>query len=70
LLVYISNLPKINKFNAADGPYALILAPVRELVQQIEEEALKFSKFMNIKIVSVYGGASKEQQLNSLREGI
>ncbi|KAJ1548559.1 mRNA splicing protein prp28, partial [Cladochytrium tenue] len=38
MLVYISELPPLTEENRSEGPYALILAPTRELAQQIEEE--------------------------------
>lgn len=38
MLMYIMNQPVMTEAIAADGPYALILAPTRELAQQIEEE--------------------------------
>lgn len=31
--------------NCADGPYAVVLAPTRELAQQIEEETIKLAEF-------------------------
>jgi ATP-dependent RNA helicase DDX23/PRP28 len=36
LLEYISKLPPLDANNRNDGPYAIILAPTRELAQQIE----------------------------------
>ena len=39
MLVYILKQPPITRETAADGPLALIMAPTRELVQQIEDEA-------------------------------
>ena len=43
LLVWIMSLPKIERMEDADqGPYALILAPTRELAQQIEARILNF----------------------------
>lgn len=59
LLVYISDLPKLTPENMADGPYALIMAPTRELAQQIEQEALKFATPMGFNCVSIVGGVSK-----------
>ncbi|EPQ11456.1 Putative ATP-dependent RNA helicase DDX23 [Myotis brandtii] len=45
LLVWITTLPKIDRIEESDqGPYAIILAPTRELAQQIEEETIKFGK--------------------------
>ena len=41
---------------AEDGPFAVILAPTRELAQQIEEEAVKMAKFTEYRFVSVVGG--------------
>ena len=42
----------------SDGPYALILAPTRELAQQIEQETLKFATPMGFNCVSIIGGVS------------
>lgn len=38
MLVYISKLPRMTREIEADGPYALILAPSRELAIQIHED--------------------------------
>jgi ATP-dependent RNA helicase DDX23/PRP28 len=38
--------PKMDETNCADGPYAVILAPTRELAQQIEEETIKLAQFL------------------------
>ncbi|KAI9265283.1 P-loop containing nucleoside triphosphate hydrolase protein [Phascolomyces articulosus] len=69
LLVYISDLPKLNAENMSDGPYALIMAPTRELAQQIEQETLKFATPMGFNCVSIVGGHSIEEQAFNLRNG-
>ncbi|UNI14489.1 RNA helicase [Purpureocillium takamizusanense] len=69
LLVYISDLPPLTEVNKNDGPYALILAPTRELVQQIETEAMKFATPLGFRCVSIVGGHSLEEQAFSLRNG-
>lgn len=51
------------------GPYAIILAPTRELAQQIEEETIKFGKAIGIRTVAVIGGISREEQGFKLRQG-
>ncbi|CAF4476297.1 unnamed protein product, partial [Didymodactylos carnosus] len=55
--------------NPDAGPYALILAPTRELAQQTQEEALKFGKPLGIRVVSVIGGLSREAQGFELNKG-
>lgn len=73
LLVWITSLPKIEESKIDDddlGPYALILAPTRELAQQIEEETLKFAKALNIKTALIIGGVSREVQSMKLRTGV
>ncbi|GAB1310487.1 mRNA splicing protein prp28 [Madurella fahalii] len=69
LLVYISELPPLAEYNKNDGPYALILAPTRELVQQIETEAKKFATPLGFTVVSIVGGHSLEEQAFALRNG-
>lgn len=69
LLVYISELPALNDLTKTDGPYAVILAPTRELAQQIEIEARKFATPLGFTCVSIVGGHSLEEQAYNLRDG-
>ncbi|KAL5599765.1 hypothetical protein AU210_006435 [Fusarium oxysporum f. sp. radicis-cucumerinum] len=69
LLVYISDLPPLDELNKNDGPYALIMAPTRELVQQIESEARKFAGPLGFRVVSIVGGHSIEEQIYNMRDG-
>uniref|UniRef100_A0A0K8SG94 Probable ATP-dependent RNA helicase DDX23 n=1 Tax=Lygus hesperus TaxID=30085 RepID=A0A0K8SG94_LYGHE len=70
LLMWIQSLPKIERMEDADqGPYAIILAPTRELAQQIEEETNKFGNPLGIRTVVVVGGLSREEQGFRLRLG-
>lgn len=47
---------------AAGSPRALILAPTRELVCQIEKDALDLARFTPLTVASAYGGIATEQQ--------
>ena len=49
-------------------PRALILAPTRELVLQIEKDALGLCSHTPFKVLSVYGGTGYEKQMRSLQE--
>ena len=49
---------------------AIILSPTRELAVQIGKNIQDFSKYIkNLKVVTVYGGASMEEQIRSLNKG-
>jgi ATP-dependent RNA helicase DDX23/PRP28 len=58
MLAFIGKLPIFTDENRHLGPYALILAPTRELAQQIESEAKKFATPLGYKCVSIVGGVS------------
>jgi len=63
-IVYIMSLPPmVTPDIEAEGPYALILAPTRELAQQIEVEAFRFAEPLGIRVLSVVGGLSIEEQV-------
>ena len=52
------------------GPQAIILAPTRELVQQIVVEIEKLAHGQNINICGIYGGEPIQKQLRSLERGV
>lgn len=64
-------LPIIQKLALRNKPgvKVLIVAPTRELVNQIEQEYIKFAP-RKIRCVSIIGGASMNKQLNALRRGV
>eukprot|EP00915_Cephaloidophora_sp_WS-2016_P000142 GHVH01000229.1.p1 GENE.GHVH01000229.1~~GHVH01000229.1.p1 ORF type:complete len:702 (+),score=111.42 GHVH01000229.1:25-2130(+) len=70
LLAYLTKLPHITPENASNGPYALILAPSRELAQQIEGEFNKFAQFLKFKIACCVGGVSIDMQAFLLHQGV
>ncbi|MCO5598917.1 hypothetical protein L7F22_053016 [Adiantum nelumboides] len=70
MLTYISKLPPMTEEIEAEGPYAVVMAPTRELAQQIEEETVKFAHYLDIRVVSVVGGQSIEEQGFKLRQVI
>eukprot|EP00730_Choanoeca_flexa_P018302 TRINITY_DN8890_c0_g2_i2.p1 TRINITY_DN8890_c0_g2~~TRINITY_DN8890_c0_g2_i2.p1 ORF type:complete len:813 (+),score=272.56 TRINITY_DN8890_c0_g2_i2:43-2439(+) len=70
LLNWIISLPKLEREQDIDnGPYAIIMAPTRELALQIEEETNKFAKVVGVRTVAVIGGASREEQSFRLNQG-
>ncbi|KAI0273692.1 P-loop containing nucleoside triphosphate hydrolase protein [Gloeopeniophorella convolvens] len=69
MLTFISNMPPFIEENRHLGPYALIMAPTRELAQQIESEARRFAAPLGFRCVSIVGGRAVEEQQFNLREG-
>jgi ATP-dependent RNA helicase RhlE len=54
----------------ARGTRALIVAPTRELAEQIHQTIVELGKAVRVKSVSVYGGVSKGPQASALRRGV
>jgi ATP-dependent RNA helicase RhlE len=65
-------LAKLSTQNAG-GPLpktrALVVAPTRELVVQIEENVRAYGKFLPLPIATVFGGVSERPQMQALRSG-
>ena len=56
---------------ASDGTVkALILAPTRELANQVSDEIYSLKGKKNVKVLAVYGGASIDQQIKKLKGGV
>jgi len=49
---------------------ALIVAPTRELAEQIHQDIVKLGRDTKIRSVTVYGGVSKGPQLEAIRRGV
>lgn len=62
MLTYTSRLPPISEEKEDAWPYVIVLVPTRELALQIEVEAVKFARYLGIKVVSIVGGQSIEEQ--------
>jgi ATP-dependent RNA helicase DeaD len=54
---------------ASRGPQALVLAPTRELVVQVAEEAVRLAPNPNCRSIAIYGGQRFRPQLADLRRG-
>lgn len=52
-----------------DGPIAIIMTPTRELATQITSECRKFTKYIGLKVVAVYGGTPISEQIGELKPG-
>ncbi len=51
-------------------PRVLILAPTRELVMQINDEARQLARYCDMKILSIFGGMDYVKQQNQLRQEV
>jgi len=65
-IIHVNNQPYLER---GDGPIVLVLAPTRELAQQIQEVAQEFGRTSRIKNTCVFGGAPKGPQLRDLEGG-
>ncbi|CAI5674562.1 probable ATP-dependent RNA helicase DDX17 [Oreochromis niloticus] len=66
-IVHINHQPYLER---GDGPICLVLAPTRELAQQVQQVAYDYGKSSRIKSTCVYGGAPKGPQIRDLERGV
>jgi len=56
--------------DSGDSPQALIIAPTRELADQIFHEAERLGKFTGFRMLAVYGGIDYRKQMETLQNGV
>ncbi|XP_043502823.1 probable ATP-dependent RNA helicase DDX5 isoform X2 [Polistes fuscatus] len=66
-IVHINHQPRLSR---NDGPIALILAPTRELAQQIQQVASDFGVSSQVRNTCIFGGAPKGPQARDLERGV
>ncbi|MCF7567950.1 DEAD/DEAH box helicase [Sabulilitoribacter arenilitoris] len=67
---YMFPILKNLKFSTQENPRVLILVPTRELVVQVVEEIEKLSKYINNRVLGVYGGTNINTQKQAIAEGL
>ncbi len=58
------------KFSKQDNPRILVLVPTRELVVQVVDEIEKLAKYINVRVLGVYGGVNINQQKQDVAQGL
>ena len=67
---YMLPILKNLKFSKQENPRVLILVPTRELVVQVVDEIEKLSKYINNRVLGVYGGTNINTQKQAIAQGI
>lgn len=67
---YMLPILKNLKFSQQENPRVLVLVPTRELVVQVVEEIEKLSKYINTRVLGVYGGTNINTQKQAIAEGL
>ena len=57
------------KFSKQENPRILILVPTRELVVQVVDEIEKLAKYINVRVLGVYGGTNINTQKQAVAQG-
>ena len=63
-------LTRIAKAGATGRTKALVLAPTRELVAQIEENVRGYAKHLPLRVATVFGGVGERPQMQALKSGV
>jgi ATP-dependent RNA helicase RhlE len=68
-LAYMLPILQNLKFSKEINPRILVLVPTRELVLQVVEMTESFAKYVNIRVLGVYGGVNIQTQKLAVAEG-
>ena len=68
-LAYMLPLLKELKYSKQTQPRILILVPTRELVLQVVEQINSYAKYMDVRVVGVYGGTNIKTQMQAVLQG-
>ena len=66
MLMHIMEQPELRE---GEGPIAIIMAPTRELAEQIHREARRFAKGYGLRVCAAFGGLEKRTQVKDLKAG-
>lgn len=58
------------KVDVSVPPKCLVLAPTRELAQQVQQVAAEYGRASRLKSTCIYGGAPKGPQIRDLERGM
>lgn len=67
---YALPILKTLAYSTQSNPRVLVLVPTRELVVQVVEEFEKVAKYVNVRILGVYGGTNINTQKQAIAEGL
>src|SRR6476659_8836844 len=56
--------------NQVSNPRVLVLAPTRELAQQVATQAVQYGQYARARVVCIYGGAPYPPQIRELGRGV
>eukprot|EP00201_Polytomella_parva_P001344 CAMPEP_0175084108 /NCGR_PEP_ID=MMETSP0052_2-20121109/27838_1 /TAXON_ID=51329 ORGANISM="Polytomella parva, Strain SAG 63-3" /NCGR_SAMPLE_ID=MMETSP0052_2 /ASSEMBLY_ACC=CAM_ASM_000194 /LENGTH=700 /DNA_ID=CAMNT_0016355799 /DNA_START=92 /DNA_END=2193 /DNA_ORIENTATION=+ len=70
ILPLLQHLLDQRALEKGEGPVGIILAPTRELSEQIHREIRRFAKPYGIRVAAAFGGLSKFDQMKALRQGV
>jgi len=70
LISLFTRMVRVPTQDCENSPQALIIAPTRELADQIYHEAERLGKFTGFRFLAVYGGVDYQKQMDTLQKGV
>jgi ATP-dependent RNA helicase RhlE len=69
-IAYLLPILQDLKYSKSNSPRVMILVPTRELVLQVVEQVNLLSKYMNIRVLGLYGGTNINTQKDGCSNGL